>query len=63
MPFASYVILIHVFANHDKMNRGLLEWRVPVTLDQERTFDLRRISSVFSFKLYSKFNKRLFTTN
>jgi len=41
VPFASYDILIHVFGNHDKMNRELLEWHVPVTtsVNQERTFD------------------------
>lgn len=36
VPFALYDILIHVFGNHDKMNRGLLEWRVPITLEQIR---------------------------
>jgi len=44
VPFALHDILILVFGNHGKMNRGLLQWRVPAatSVDQETTTDLRR---------------------
>jgi len=41
VPFALHDILILVFGNHGKMNRGLLQWRVPAatSVDRETTTD------------------------
>jgi len=60
VPFALHDILILVFGNHGKMNRGLLQWRVPAatSVDQETTTDDEACWHTRNSKTHCEFQKR-----